>query len=64
MCEHCPVCDLKAAHGFCFCDTIYTGSCPAGAEWAGKHQQIFHPKAQEKNANVLGADNVVFSSSC
>lgn len=41
---------FKSCPGFCLgrCDTIYTGSCPAGAEWAGKHQQIFHPKAQEK----------------
>lgn len=41
---------FKGCPGFCLgcCDTIYTGSCPAGAEWAEKHQQIFNPRAQEK----------------
>lgn len=46
---------FKGCPGFCLgrCDTIYTGSRPAGAEWAGKHQQIFHPKAQKKNTQAL-----------
>jgi len=41
---------FKSCPGFCLgrCDTIYTNGWPAGTEWTGKHQQIFHPKAPEK----------------
>lgn len=56
MCEAARSLWFKACPGFRLSrwDTIYTGSCPAGNEWAWKHQWVFHPKSQEKRERCGG----------
>ncbi len=62
MCEHCPVCDLKAAQGFCLsrCDAIYTGSCPAELNELGNISRFFIPKPRKKT-QVLWKETLSFS---
>lgn len=55
MCEHCPVCDLKAAQGFFALAAVILFIPTLGLNELGKHQQIFYPKTQENRLLLFQA---------